>query len=117
MAITFSDAAARQICSQIAKRGSGVGLRVGVRNVGCSGFAYTYEIADAVAPDDQLFEHQGATLLINAANLASIDGSSLDYVADGMKKSFQFDNPNVCSTCGCGESFNLKGVSTKKAGS
>lgn len=114
MAITLSDAAARQICSQIAKRGAGVGLRVGVKNVGCSGFAYTYEIADAVSPDDQVFEHQGATLLVSSASLAGIDGSALDYVTEGMKQSFQFDNPNVGSTCGCGESFNLKNTSAKK---
>ncbi|WP_413888533.1 HesB/IscA family protein [Candidatus Aalborgicola defluviihabitans] len=40
--------------------------------------------------------------------MSSLDGSNLDYVSEGMKKTFQFDNLNVSSTCGCGESFNLK---------
>jgi iron-sulfur cluster assembly protein len=105
MAITLTDAAAQQIKTQIARHSGSLGLRVGVKNVGCSGFAYTY---------DMVFEHLGATLVVDLASLTSIDGSCLDYVSEGMKKSFQFDNPNVGSTCGCGESFNLKGGSAKK---
>jgi len=117
MAVTLTDAAAQQIRSQIAKHGSGLGLRAGIKNVGCSGFAYTYEIAETLGADDQVFEHRGARLVVDAASLASIDGACLDYVTEGMKKTFQFDNPNVGSTCGCGESFNLKGVSARKVAS
>lgn len=108
MAIYLTETAARQINAQIAKRGSGLGLRVGVKPVGCSGLAYTYDIADALDSDDQVFEHFGAKLVVDAKALAAIDGARLDYVSEGMKKTFQFDNPNVGSTCGCGESFNLK---------
>ena len=57
-----------------------------------------------------MFEHFGAKLFVNAQALSSLDGSNLDYVNEGMKKTYQFDNPNVSSTCGCGESFNLKKV-------
>jgi iron-sulfur cluster assembly protein len=103
MNITLTEAAARQIRSQIAKRGSGLGLRVG-----CSGFAYTYELADEVRAGEQRFEAHGATLLIAPQNLVTLDGACLDFVADGLKQSFQFDNPNVGNTCGCGESFSLK---------
>lgn len=110
MAITLTEAAAQQINEQVAKRGSGLGLRVGVKPVGCSGLTYTYDIADAQQADDQVFEHFGAKLFVNAQALSSLDGSKLDYVRDGMKKTYQFDNPNVSSTCGCGESFNLKKV-------
>lgn len=110
MAITLTNSAARQISTQIAKHGSGLGLRVGVKPVGCSGLAYTYAIADCINPEDQVFEHAGATLVVDATSLASIDGALLDFVSDGMKQTFQFDNPNVDSTCGCGESFNLKKV-------
>jgi iron-sulfur cluster assembly protein len=46
--------------------------------------------------------------VVDVISLSSIDGSRMDYVTEGMKKTFQFDNPNVSSTCGCGESFNLK---------
>ncbi|MFZ3220745.1 MAG: iron-sulfur cluster assembly accessory protein [Rhodoferax sp.] len=110
MAITLTEAAARQISAQLAKRGSGLGLRVGVKPVGCSGLTYTYDIADTLHADDLVFEDFGAKLVVDAKALTSIDGARLDYVSEGMKKTFQFDNPNVGSTCGCGESFNLKKV-------
>lgn len=106
--ITLTQAAARQIRSQIAKRGSGLGLRVGLKSVGCSGFAYTYELADEVRADEQHFEAHGAALLIAPQDLLTLNGACLDYVTDGLKQSFQFDNPNVGNTCGCGESFSLK---------
>lgn len=108
MPIILTEAAAKQINAQLAKNGKGVGLRVGVKPVGCSGLTYTYDIADAPQADDQVFEHFDAKLFVNAQALSSLDGSTLDYVSEGMKKAFQFDNPNVSSTCGCGESFNLK---------
>ncbi len=106
--ITLTPAAARQIRSQIAKHGKGLGLRVGVKSVGCSGFAYTYELADEVRPDEQRFEAHGATLLVAPPGLAVLGGACLDFVTEGLKRSFQFDNPNVGNTCGCGESFSLK---------
>ena len=106
--ITLTQAAAKQIRSQIAKHGSGIGLRVGLKPVGCSGYAYTYELADAVRDDERRVEAHGATLLISNQNLASVDGACLDFITDGLKQSFQFDNPNVGNTCGCGESFSLK---------
>lgn len=108
MTITLTANAAKQIRSQIAKRGNGLGLRVGVKNVGCSGFAYTYEVADELRSDEQRFEGHGATLVIGPQSLATLDGACLDFVTEGLKQSFQFDNPNVGNTCGCGESFSLK---------
>lgn len=108
MTITLTEAAAKQINAELAKRGSGLGLRVAVKPVGCSGLAYTYDIADTLNADDQAYEHFGAKLVVDAKSHANIDGACLDYVSDGMKTAFKFDNPNVSSTCGCGESFNLK---------
>jgi iron-sulfur cluster assembly protein len=108
MTITLTEAAAKQIRSQLAKRGKGLGLRVGVKNVGCSGFAYTYELADELRAGDQLFENHGATLVVDPTSLAYIDGARLDFITEGLKQAFKFENPNVDSACGCGESFNLK---------
>ena len=110
MTVTLTEAAAKQIIAQVAKHGSGLGLRVGVKTVGCSGLAYTYDIAEAQQADDQLYEYFGAKLFVNAQALSSLEGANLDYVSEGMKRTFQFDNPNVSHTCGCGESFNLKKV-------
>jgi iron-sulfur cluster assembly protein len=108
MAITLTESAAKQIHSQLAKRGKGLGLRVGIKKVGCSGFAYTFDYADEVRADDRTFEAHDAKVVIDADSLAVLDGSRLDFVKEGLKRMFKIDNPNVDSTCGCGESFNVK---------
>lgn len=113
--ITLTPAAAAQICKQIAKRGGGIGLRVGIKPVGCSGYAYTYVLADDVRMDERRIEAHGATLLVATDHLANLEGASLDFVTEGLKQSFQFDNPNVGITCGCGESFSLKAGAGKGA--
>ena len=78
MTITLTEAAAQQISTQLAKHGSGLGLRVGIKPVGCSGLTYTYDIADTVRADDHVFEYFGAKLVVDAKSLLSIDGSRLD---------------------------------------
>ena len=108
MAISVTENAAKQIRNQLAKRGTGVGLRVGVKKVGCSGFAYTFEYADEMRPGDRMFEAHDAKLVVDADTLSFLDGSRLDFVKEGFKQVFKFDNPNVESTCGCGESFSVK---------
>jgi len=108
MAISVTENAAKQIRNQLAKRGTGVGLRVGVKKVGCSGFAYTFEYADEMRPGDRLFEAHDAKLVVDADTLSFLDGSRLNFVKEGFKQVFKFDNPNIESTCGCGESFNIK---------
>jgi len=108
MAITLTESAARQIKNQLAGRGKGLGLRVGVKKVGCSGFAYTFDYADEAREGDRSFESHDATIVVAAESLAFLDGSRLDFVQDGLKQMFAFDNPNVDNTCGCGESFSLK---------
>jgi iron-sulfur cluster assembly protein len=108
MAISLTENAARQIQNQLAKRGKGIGLRVGVKKVGCSGLAYTFEYADEMRPGDSSFEAHDAKVVVDADALSILDGSRLDFVKEGFKQVFKFDNPNVDSTCGCGESFNIK---------
>ena len=108
MAITVTENAAKQIRTQLAKRGRGIGLRVGVKDVGCSGFAYTYGYADEVRGDDSLFEAHEAKIVVDAKSLEFLDGSTLDFVKEGLKRTFKFVNPNVDATCGCGESFSVK---------
>ena len=108
MAITLTESAARQIKNQLARRGKGLGLRVGVKKVGCSGFAYTFDYADEMREGDRSFESYDATVVVAAENVSFLDGSRLDFVRDGLKQMFAFDNPNVDNTCGCGESFSLR---------
>ena len=108
MAISITENAARQIQGQLAKRGKGMGLRVGIRKVGCSGLAYTFDFADEIVPGDRMFEAHGAKVVVNADTVSLLEGSRLDFVKEGFKQIFKFDNPNVAGTCGCGESFNIK---------
>ena len=108
MAISVTENAAKQIRDQLAKRGKGVGLRVGVKKVGCSGLAYAFDYADDVRSGDRVFEAHDAKVVVDAEALSILDGSRLDFVKEGFKQVFKFDNPNVDSTCGCGESFNVK---------
>jgi iron-sulfur cluster assembly protein len=108
MAIELTENAAKQIKAQLAKRGRGLGLRVGVKSDGCSGYAYTYDYADEVRAGDQLVEAHDARLVIDAKSLEFLEGSTLDFVKEGLKQAFKFHNPNVDATCGCGESFSVK---------
>lgn len=108
MAIELTEGAALQIKSQLAKRGHGLGLRVGIKKVGCSGFAYTYDYADRIDAGDRIFEAHGAKLVVDGKSLEFLDGARLDFVKQGLKQSFKFDNPRVDATCGCGESFSVK---------
>ncbi|MEO6562195.1 MAG: iron-sulfur cluster assembly accessory protein [Nitrosospira sp.] len=108
MSITLTEKAAKQIQKQLAKRGKGLALRIGVKKVGCSGFAYTFDYADEIRVDDQIFESHNANVVIDTGSLPFLDGSRVDFVRDGLNESFRFDNPNVDNTCGCGESFSLK---------
>jgi iron-sulfur cluster assembly protein len=107
MAITLTPSAARQILSAVEKFG-GVGLRLGVKEVGCSGFAYTFDMAKEVGPDDVLFEGHAAKLVVDRQALGMLDGAELDFVREGFKQMFAVKNPNVDDTCGCGESFSVK---------
>lgn len=108
MAITLTERAARQIRQQLERRGKGVALRLGVKKSGCSGFAYSFDYADEVQEDDQLFESHDAKVVVQRDQLSFIDGSEIDFIQEGLNSSFKFRNPNIDNTCGCGESFSLK---------
>jgi iron-sulfur cluster assembly protein len=105
--ITLTERAARHIEKSLAKRGKGVGLRLGVKHVGCSGLAYQIEWADETKSDELKFESHGVAVYIAPANLAFLDGSEVDYVREGLNERFKFSNPNVTNECGCGESFSV----------
>ena len=113
MTIVLTRSAAEQVTKQLAKRGKGVGLRVGVKKVGCSGLAYTFDSPTKFTLGDHLFEVHDAKLVVDAHALSFLDGSRLDFVKEGLKQVFKFDNPNVESTCGCGESLNVKAPTSK----
>ena len=105
--ISLTEKAAEHVQSYLAKRGKGVGLRVGVRTSGCSGMAYKLEFADNVNPEDMQFESHGVKVLVDPKSLPYLHGTELDYTREGLNEGFKFRNPNVKDECGCGESFNV----------
>ena len=107
MALTLTETAAKHVADQLAARGKGVGIRVGVTTTGCSGMAYVLEFVDEVDPHDQVFEDQGISIVVDPKSLVYIDGTEMDFVKTGVNEGFEFHNPNVKGECGCGESFSV----------
>ena len=107
MAISLTSSAAERVRSYLHKRGHGLGLRVGVRKTGCSGYAYVIDYADQIESDDSVFEGHGVKVIVDAKSLELIDGTEVDFIKDGLNEAFKFRNPNVKGECGCGESFNV----------
>jgi iron-sulfur cluster assembly protein len=108
MSVSLTESAARQIQKQLQKRGKGIGLTLGVRKSGCSGYAYALDYADHLNETDLVFENFGVKVIVREDNLQLVDGIELDYRREGINEAFQFNNPNVTGTCGCGESFSVK---------
>lgn len=107
MAISLTESAAARVKNRLAGRGRGLGLRLGVKATGCSGFSYVVDYADEMRPDDLVFESAGVKVFVDPASLPSIDGTRIDFVRQGINESFRFENPNVRGECGCGESFTV----------
>ncbi|MGL5291961.1 MAG: iron-sulfur cluster assembly protein IscA [Vibrionaceae bacterium] len=107
MAIILTDAAAQRVQSFLQKRGKGIGLRLAVRTSGCSGMAYVLEFVDEINEEDQVFEQKGVKVIVDSKSLLYLDGTELDFAKEGLNEGFKFNNPNVTSECGCGESFHV----------
>lgn len=107
MTVSLTEKAAKHVSNYLARRGKGLGLRLGVRTSGCSGMAYKLEFADAAEPDDVVFQSHGVTVLVDPKSLPYLDGTELDYTREGLNEGFKFRNPNIKDECGCGESFNV----------
>ena len=107
MPVSLTPSAAERVLDFLARRGGGVGLRLGVRKTGCSGFAYVVNYADEVAADDVVFEDHGVKVVVDSDSLRYVDGTEIDFVRQGLNEAFKFRNPNVRGECGCGESFNV----------
>jgi iron-sulfur cluster assembly protein len=90
MAISLTQSAATRVRSFLAKRGRGVGLRIGVRKSGCSGYAYTIDYADAIDADDVVFDRDGVKVIVDPESLGLIDGTEVDFVKDGLNEAFKF---------------------------
>ena len=107
MPISVTESAAKHVGAQLASRGKGLGIRVGVTTSGCSGMAYVLEFVDETAPEDYVCEGHGVKVFVDPKSMVYLDGTELDFVKEGLNEGLQFRNPNVQGECGCGESFTV----------
>jgi len=107
MAISLSASAVERVQHFLKNRGSGIGVRVGVTTTGCSGLAYLIEFVDQVNTEDELYEQDGVSIVIDPKSLVYLDGTEVDFVREGLNEGFTFNNPNQKGACGCGESFTV----------
>jgi iron-sulfur cluster assembly protein len=108
MSIELTDAAAERVKAMLDKRGHGMGLRLGTRKSGCTGYAYVVDYADEADAEDIVFETNGVKVVVDTNSLPYLDGLQLDYLrTNALHEGFEFNNPNVTDQCGCGESFSV----------
>lgn len=107
--ITVTDTAIKRIKQTLAKRGKGVGIRIGVKTTGCSGLAYVLEYVDKYTAEEGVtnFAQQDFVILVDAKSLVYLKGITMDWVRNGLNEGFDFVNPNEKDRCGCGESFRV----------
>ena len=103
--ITLSPAAALRVSAIAARQGKPAILRLGVEGGGCSGFQYTFALAEATAGDDHVSETDGVKLVVDPVSLDLVAGCVVDYVESLGGAAFRVENPNAAASCGCGSSF------------
>src|SRR5580693_8652656 len=105
----LTEAAAERIKTVMAKADRPItAVRVGVKNGGCAGMAYTMEYAETVNPLDEIIEDRGVRILIDPKAVLFLLGTEMDYKIDKLSAQFIFNNPNQTSACGCGESVQIE---------
>lgn len=105
--IQLTELAADKIKQQLDKRGKGLGIRIGVKTSGCSGFAYVLEFVDEPQDIDERFESNGVNVFVDPKSLLYVAGLNIDWTKKGLNEGFEFINPNETARCGCGESFKI----------
>lgn len=107
MAVTLTQKAAEHVAQFIAKRGKGVGVRLGVKTTGCSGLAYKLEFVDQPADEDLAFDSFWGSGAGGPQKPSLHRRHRARLHREGLNEGFKFNNPNVKSECGCGESFKV----------
>jgi len=106
MALALTETAAKHVKKLLEEQKlQGVFLRMGVKGGGCSGLSYSLEFDSELGPHDKKFEVDGVTVVCDAKSYLYLNGTTLDYVTEGLQGGFTFINPQAKSSCGCGTSF------------
>lgn len=105
---TVTEPAQDQIKALLENRGKpSLGIRIGVRQRGCSGNSYTLEYADEINPLDEIVAVGDLKVFIDPKAILFVIGTEMDYKEDKLESGFTFMNPNEKGRCGCGESFHV----------
>ena len=105
--ITLTKTAITRFKQQLAKRGKGIGIRLGVQSSGCNGMSYILEYVDEVNDADTVIEQDGFVVAVDKIAAVYLTGLIVDYVKQGLNEGFEFTNPNSTGECGCGKSFTI----------
>ena len=115
--VSLTNAAADRVRAIMSRSDKPIaGLRVGVKNGGCAGMAYTMEYAEAVGPHDEVVEDKGVKILIDPKAILFLLGTQMDFQTSKMSSGFTFNNPNQTSACGCGESVAITPAAPERLG-
>jgi len=107
MLIKITNRAKQRFKEQLEQRGKGIGILVGVKKTGCSGYAYTIEFAEKWNSEDHLTIYDDLYVWVSKDATKYLEGMTVDYVKQGLNEKFEFINPNELGRCGCGESFTV----------
>jgi iron-sulfur cluster assembly protein len=106
MALALTETASKHVKKILEEQKlQGAFLRMGVKGGGCSGLSYSLEFDSELGPHDKKFDVDGVTVVCDAKSYLYLNGTTLDYVTQGLQGGFTFINPQAKSTCGCGTSF------------
>lgn len=107
--MSLTDAAAERIREIIEDSEKPViGVRVGVKNAGCAGMAYTLDYVTGPVPGDDHVHDKGVDVWVEPKATLFLLGTVMDFEESKMSSGFTFNNPNQEGACGCGESVQLK---------
>ena len=107
MSVNLTTTAAERVRQFMTSKSDAVGLRLAVKIVGCSGYQYVVDLAEAVHEGDSVFETNGVKVVVDEKSLSIVDGTEIDFAKVGLNEGFAYSNPNAKNMCGCGESFGV----------
>jgi len=106
--ITMSETAAAYFKKELEKDNTKTSIRFGVKDSGCNAKKYVVQLAETKLDNDVVFHAHDLEILVNKHDLLYLAGTEIDYVREGINKIIKYNNPNVTTACGCGESFDIK---------
>lgn len=105
--LNLSESALTHFKEMLDLRGKCKGIKIGVKEAGCSGYEYTFDFVDVIQDGYLRFKKENCTIFVDTESFNFLKGSLIDYVDDGLNKGIKFVNPNAKAVCGCGESFTV----------